>query len=53
MGFQCTECGAHIDLGYTEYDCPNGCHDEFLAQHQNNIKKRSEERESTSPLEQD
>jgi len=25
----CTKCGAVIDLGFTERDCPRGCFDEY------------------------
>lgn len=24
----CAKCGALIDAGYTEYDCPKGCYDD-------------------------
>jgi len=26
--FCCAKCGALIDLGFTEFDCPKGCYDE-------------------------
>jgi len=28
MGYCCKKCGAIIDEGFTELDCPRGCFDE-------------------------
>lgn len=45
--FVCEKCGAWIDKGGTEWDCPYGCFDKEKQDHTDRLIKRGDE--NTTP----